>query len=153
MQENFTKTTEGEAPHPVQSTGEPKACLRRVGQGLGNWSAYQGWQMLTNDDKWWQMLCKSSAPRLRRGLRSNHKLRLYREWYNLRKVPSLPESEWKNICIECLSVFGHFFLASKSSVNGSYPPHSYSKESELHQKIYLIENMKTVQESTMCHKF
>ena len=22
-----------------------------MGQGLGNWSAYQGWQMLTNDDK------------------------------------------------------------------------------------------------------
>ena len=42
---------------------------------------------------------------------------------------------------------------SKSTVNGSYPPHSYSKESELHQKNYLIENMKTVQESTMCHKF
>ena len=79
--------------------------------------------------------------------------RQYREWYNFRKVPSLLESEWKNICLECLSVFGHFFLASKSTVNGSYPPHSYSKESELHQKNYLIENMKTVQESTMCHKF
>ena len=56
-----------------------------------------------------------------------------------------------------LNVFPYldiFFLhPSHQSMEATYPPHSYSKESELHQKNYLIENMKTVQESTMCHKF
>ena len=64
--------------------------------------------------------------------------RQYREWYNLRKVPSLPESEWKNICLECLSIFGLFFLhPSHQSMEATHHTHILKNPNSTRKIIWL----------------